>query len=217
MLNTESIAIKTGAIPQRRYVLLVLVLLCGAVLLNLILGSQHPQVGPQWPTQSDVYTVSGWQSGPPVVESAWGITHISRAYRASDGTTATLVVSTSPEAKSLYKSGADLSFVGGGYTTESVASDLVPPASGRSAEILKRERETLLLLYTFGERRGLLGNGWLGWAMYGLDTLVGRSNDYYLLRIIAPLTGRDAARDAQQAVQLADTVFPRVTAWYGSQ
>ena len=53
--------------------------------------------------------------------------------------------------------------------------------------------------------------------MYGLDTLVGRSNDYYLLRIIAPLTGRDAARDAQQAVQLADTVFPRVAAWYGSE
>ena len=74
-----------------------------------------------------------------------------------------------------------------------------------------------MLLYTFGERRGLLGNGWLGWAMYGLDTLVGRSNDYYLLRIIAPLTGRDAARDAQQAVQLADTVFPRVAAWYGSE
>jgi hypothetical protein len=217
MLNTESIALKTGATPRRRYVVLVVVLLCGAVMLNLILAAQHPPAGPEWPTQSDIYALSGWQTGSPVVESAWGISHISRPYRAADGSTATLVLSTSPEAKSLYKSGADLSFVGAGYSVQSVAPDLVAPAPGRAAEIVKRERETLLLIYTFGERRGLLGNGWLGWTMYGLDTLVGRPNDYYLLRVIAPLTASNATLDAVQAVQLADTVFPRVATWYATQ
>ena len=218
MLNAESVALKPGSAPNRRYIVLLLVLLCGAVVLNLILGAQHPPAsGPRWPTQADVYTVPGWQTGAATEESAWGITHVTRAYRAPDGTSATFVISTSPEAKGLYKSDADLAFQGGGYTAQSVAPDLVPPAPGRGAELLKREHETLLLVYSFGERRGVLGNGWLGWAAYGLDTLVGRANDYYLLRVVARITSPDGVREAQQATRLADTVYPRVLSWYADQ
>lgn len=217
MLHAQPIALKTAAAPQRKYLVLLLILACGVVALQGILAVRHEPADPQWPTASDVYTVAGWQTTTPTVESAWGISHITRAYRGPDGTTATLVISTSPEAKSLYKSGADLAFAGGGYAIETAAPELVPPAPGRGAEILKREHETLLLIYTFGERRGLLGNGWLGWATYGLDTLVGRANDYYLLRVVARITSADGAREAQQATELADNVFPRITAWYASQ
>ena len=45
------------------------------------------------------------------------------------------------------------------------------------------------------------------------DMVLGRPNDYYLARVLAPY---DGAASAQRAIALADSLFPRVTAFYSA-
>lgn len=216
MLHTQSLAVKhSGA--QRRYVALMLVLLSGVAVLNLILTIQPEPTTPRWPTSDDVYRVAGWTMAAPQAQSAWGITHITRTYSGAHAEVVSLIISTSPDGKSLYKAGADLAFLGQGFTASDVSSQLVPPAPSRGAKFVRRDNETTLLLFAFGERRGLLGNGALAWTLYGFDALLGRPNDYFLLRIVAPLRDPDSSSELRAATELADTLFPRISAWYASR
>jgi hypothetical protein len=169
----------------------------------------------RWPTEDAVYAVDGWTSGHLAVESAHGVTIVSRNYRRADGTTASLAISTSPEAKRIYRAGAAVPFLGSGYTVDSAPPSLVPPVDGRTALFVQREGALGLLIYGYGERRGLLGNGVEGWGAVVLDGVSGRSNDYYLTRIFVPLDELDSSA-VPAALALAETLMPRLAAWYGS-
>ena len=51
-----------------------------------------------------------------------------------------------------------------------------------------------------------------------LDGVLGRPNDYYKLYLITALAGNPDLDDAvtRQSRELADTLFPRVAAWYAA-
>jgi hypothetical protein len=198
-----------------RCLILVGVLALGQWLVQA--GAARP-VGqhPRWPTEEAVFAVDGWTADPPTIEEAWGVAHVVRAYARPDGTTATLVISASVEAKRLYRTEPTTAFSGAGYEVGAPPPGLVAPAAGREALLLRRGDERWLLLSAFGERRGLLGNGAAGWGAAVLDGVRGRANDYFLVRVLAPLDGAAMpARDG--AVALADALFPRLAAWYAAQ
>lgn len=202
----------THADAARRSLVLLGPLLVALALL-LALGEPRAAAAPRWPTDDGLYQVPGWAVGPAAVESAWGTDHVTRTYQRASGPPATFALSTTPVAKSLYKSDADVPFLGSGFSVDAAPPSVVQPAPGRGAVIAYRGGEAWLMLYAFGERRGLLGNGAVGWGMAALDGLLARPNDYYLLRLLVPLAGMDAAPPTE-AVALADTLFPRVAAWY---
>jgi hypothetical protein len=104
-------------------------------------------------------------------------------------------------------------FLGSGYTVQPAPPGLVPPGPGRSALIARRGEETWLVLSTFGERRGRLGNGVLGWGLVALDSTLGIPNDYYRASVMAPVSGL-AAEDVVPVVALADILFERLAGWY---
>jgi hypothetical protein len=199
---------------QRRSVILLSLLIASAWLMAAFEQPDAVSVA-RWPTDDAVYAVDGWTSGQLVVESAHGVTIISRNYRRADGTTASLAISTSPEAKRIYRAGAAVPFLGSGYTVDLAPPSLVPPVNGRTALLVQREGALGLLLYGYGERRGPLGNGIVGWGAVVLDGISGRSNDYHLTRIFVPLEKLDSVT-VPAALTLAETLMPRLAAWYGS-
>jgi len=140
--------------------------------------------------------------------------YISRRYWRADGTTATLVLSTSPIAKSIYRAGADVPFHGSGYAVAPAPASIVS-SSEVAAFTARKENEEYLLLYAFGERRGLLGNGLQAWGLVALDAIFGQPNDYFLARVLAPLHELDALQAAQVA-GLAERLFPRLASSYGA-
>jgi hypothetical protein len=167
----------------------------------------------RWPTEDAVYTVPGWTTRPADAENVWSVYTIVRPYSGSANTTAELVLRTSPDAKRIYRIGAELPFQGSGYTVQAAPRDLVPPAPGRDAFIVQRDGKQGLLLYAYGERRGLLGNGLPAWGLAGLDAALGYANDYYLMSIFLPIDQLESPV-VQDAVALADLLFPRLAAWY---
>jgi hypothetical protein len=79
--------------------------------------------------------------------------------------------------------------------------------------VADRGAERWLVMYAYGEDRGLLGNGPLPWALAVTDGILARSNDYYKLYLTA--SGDDLGEDRGRKVfDLAHTVFPRIAAWY---
>ena len=75
--------------------------------------------------------------------------------------------------------------------------------------------ERWLVMYSFGERRGLLGNGPLAWTLAVLDGIVGQPNDYYKLYLSARMNQNDQQVGLDVA-DLARTLFPRVATWYAA-
>jgi hypothetical protein len=196
---------------QRRCLILAGLLAIGGWLATPA-GSRVEGVA-RWPTDDALYAAGGWTVGPAAVASAGGAQHLSRDFRRSDGTVARLVLSTGTAAKRVYRAGAEVPFLGDGYTVDPAPPSLVPPAPGRAAVIARRDRELWVMVYAYGERRGLLGNGVLGWSLALLDGTLGRPNDYYLVRILAPVEGTNPTA-ARETAALADTLFPRLAAWY---
>jgi hypothetical protein len=194
-----------------RCVVLIAVLAAAGGLL-LAIEATRTTAAPRAPDDTRLFAVEQWTAGPAKTEMAHGVQFVERGYR-RDGLSASLAIATSSEAKRIYRAGAEVPFLGSGYTVNPAPPSLVPPAPGRSAMILHREQEAWLLLSTYGERRGLLGSGPLAWGMVAVDALLGRPNDYYLLRLLAPLDRLDGDRVAD-VVALADTLFPRLAAWY---
>jgi hypothetical protein len=78
---------------------------------------------------------------------------------------------------------------------------------------VRRGDKGWLQVYAYGERRGLEGNGVVGWALAVFDTVLGRPNDYYLMRVLVPTT-TDTSDAIKRAGEAADVLFPRVTDWY---
>jgi hypothetical protein len=197
---------------QYRCLILIAVLATSWGLLSTVDKSEAASA--RWPAEDAPFAVDGWVLGRESVESPWhGVHFVTRHYVHPEGITARLTLKTHPEAKQLYRTGAEVAFLGGGYTVEPAPSGVVPPAAGREALLVRREDQLWLLLHTYGERRGLLGNGALAWSLAVLDGVLGRPNDYYQLSLVVPLSGPDSPA-VQQATALADTLFPRLAGWY---
>lgn len=167
---------------------------------------------PRYATEPSLYAVAGWHTGVPDIGGRPGVAFVTVPYRADSGTPAELDITTSPSVKAVYRAGVDVPFLGSGYTVESAPSDLVTQVPGREAQIARRGDEAWLQIASYGERRGMLGNGLYGWAAAIFDLALGHSNDYYLLRVVVPTDAASAAA----GVQLADTLFPRLVGFYGS-
>jgi hypothetical protein len=198
---------------QSRYLVLI-ALLVGAYLLVDSIAEGQPIRAARWPTEDAVYAVDGWSVGPEIVNPWWGYQNVVRVFRGPDGLPATLLLVTAPEAKQIYRNDADLAFLGSGYTVSEAPQSVVPPMGGRGAQIAQRGDERWLLLYAYGERRGLVTYPLLGWATAGFDGLLGRPNDYFLARVAVPIEHLDAP-SVQRAVALADVLFARLASWYG--
>ncbi|HEX8968005.1 MAG TPA: exosortase-associated EpsI family protein [Chloroflexota bacterium] len=197
-----------------RYVCLSLLLFLGAGLYAL-LGEPPGPGNPRWPTADDIYAVDSWSMAPPSVERINTADFVTRAYQSPTGATATLTIQTY-QAPKLYAAGPEVPFLGNGYTV-SPAPIEVPSAAddGVGALVAQRGAERWLVMYAYGERRGLLGNGPLAWALAVSDGILGRPNDYYKLYLMVRTDQADAT-PGQEASRLAHELFPRVAAWYAS-
>ena len=196
-----------------RYLILSAVFGIAAI---VVVNVKAPAVDPVPRLSEDpsLFVVDGWDVSPAAVDGRPGVGFLTRDYRnASTASRAQLSITSSPNVKSVYRAGADVPFLGSGYTVEPAPVDLVPSVKDRDAQIARRGNEAWLQLATFGERRGLVGNGIKGWSMAIFDLTLGRPNDYYLIRVLMPADNRQSVA---AGVELANTLFPRLVAYYGS-
>lgn len=197
----------TGSTVSRPALVLAALFSLSALLLGVI---KVPIEGdPRWPNANSVYAVNGWSVSAESVDLGRpGVAMVSRGYSRPDGTRATLVVTTSTNAKTIFRAGAAVPFLGNGYSVE--PASMVPASGAREAFIARRGNEAWLQISIYGERRGQFGSGFVGWTFSTIDSLLGRDNDYYLVRLVAPY---DEER-APELVALADALFPRLADFY---
>jgi hypothetical protein len=202
---------------QFRLLVLIALLAGGVCLLNLTRPSNRLEDVPRWPTDEELFQVPGWQVSPQSVEFANSNVYVTRTYDGQTEITATVAITSGDAAKRIYRAGPEVPLLSNGYTVTPIPAGLVARPQGESALIAHRNREAWLQLAAYGERRGLLGNGAMPWTLALADTVLGRSNDYYVLRVLVPLRSSDelSSQDASAASQLADVLFPRVAGWYG--
>jgi hypothetical protein len=200
-----------------RYIVLVAVLLLGAWL-GATIDASRVERAARWPSEDAVFAAGGWTVSRETIQESWhGVRVIQRTYRRSDGKVATLSLVSSPDAKYIYRAGAEVPFLASGNLVSPAPVELVAPAPGQSAEIIRGpDDRAWLQVYAFGERRGLLGNGPLGWGMVAVDAVLGRPNDYFLARVLVPLAEANDQTAAREAANLAALVFPRLSAWYSA-
>ncbi|MGI9146810.1 MAG: hypothetical protein ACR2IK_09725 [Chloroflexota bacterium] len=205
--------------PHHRYFILIAGLLISAGLYAA--AGEPPGAGAaRWPVADDLYQVQPWAVGGEVVEentnhAGLATRQVSRVYRSSDRGTATLTV-LSNQAPKLYGSGAEVPFLGGGYTVEPASGDpQLGVGDGVSGLIAEQGQQHWLVMYAYGERRGLLGNGPLPWSLAVFDAILGRPNDYYKLYLTAQTDPLDPRLNDDVAA-LAHTLFPRIAAWYAA-
>jgi hypothetical protein len=198
-----------------RTLILTAVLLAGAIGL-VVSGSPAAAASTgSWPAGADpAYAVTGWAAGPIVVTHDHGVDFVSSTYRSLDGTVGYLTLATSTDAKRVYRAGAEVPLLGSGYSVEALVSGQLPPGASGTALVARKDAENLLVYATYGERRGLVGNGIAGWALVVLDGLLGRPNDYFMLTLTLPVRSDDV-RALTRAAGLADELFPRLARWYG--
>jgi hypothetical protein len=194
-------------------ILIALFVTASAVLANAGVPTNAP---PRWAADGDFYAVDGWsvQRGD-VDTSRPGQAIVAHAYTHPDGTRASLVVSTSPSAKAIYRAGAAVPYLGTGYSVELAPSSLIPTPGSREAFLAQRGSERWLHFSTYGERRGQFGSGAAAWGLTIFDSLLGRPNDYYLARVIVSLDDTNILR-TRVVADLADVLFARLAAFYGS-
>jgi hypothetical protein len=204
----------TGGVNNVQWRALILTALFAAAS-GLLVGVNAPQVEatPRYALDDATYTVPGWTASRASVDGRPGVVFVTRVYVAPDGAQARLTITTSPQAKLVYRASADVPFLGNGYTIEAVPAEVVSPRPDRTAQIARRGGEAWLQIAAFGERRGVLGNGPAGWSLAVFDMLLGHANDYYLSRVLVPYA---ESASAANAVALADTLFPRLAAFYAA-
>jgi hypothetical protein len=140
---------------------------------------------------------------------------LSRAYhRVDDDIYADLALWTVPQprARMLFRKGPDRDYQGAGFTIEPAPATVFAPRPGRDALIARRGSEAYLLVYAFGERRGLLGAGPNAWVVAELDGLLDTPNHYFLARVSVPLDW--ALEHPTASADLADTLVGQLADWY---
>ncbi len=132
--------------------------------------------------------------------------------RPGEQASATLTVVTSQDPK-LLSAGAEVPFLGTGYSIQAAPEDMVVSSDGINTLLARNTTDQWLVLYAYGERRGLLGNGPSAWAYAVLDGVLGRPNDYYKLYLMRRADSLDLPT-AQSMSELAHRLFPRIAIWY---
>lgn len=204
--------------PDYRRVLIALgVVLIGALLSGAAMSrAQRPA---RWPADDALFALPGWTVSPQDVQVGDGDLSTGalfrRVYRDAAGETLVLDVwsNPQPQAKMLFRKGPDRDFLGAGYVSESVSPDVVPPPPGGGALIARQGPVSWLLLYTYGERRGLLGNGARAWLFAEWDALLDAPNDYFMARLAMPFQGT-ALPAVDHVEAAAAALFPRLASWY---
>lgn len=197
--------------PGSRSLVLLVVLLVGAGL-YAALGEPRDGGIPRSPTSEALYAVDGWSAGP---EEKIDGGFVERRFTTSAGGTATLALYAHQTPK-LYAAGAEVPFLGSGYSVVPAPSDLVPTtAVGSSALLASLSSEQWLVIYAFGEQRGLLGNGPRAWAFALTDAVVGRPNNYYKMFVMARVDGSNVVPGPEVST-LAATLFTRIAGFYAS-
>jgi hypothetical protein len=198
-----------------RYAVVAALLLAGALVYGAA-AETHGASGARWPSDDGVYMSAPWSMGPLAIEqSANNTAIVTREYRDTNDDQATLAIVTS-QAPKVYGPGAEVPFLGSGFTIE--PAPLLVPLAGQAqigALTAVRGQEQWLVIYAYGERCGLLGNGPRAWMQAALDGLRGSPNTYYKLYLLTRLDRSDPATN-NAAAQLAATVFPDVAAWYAA-
>jgi hypothetical protein len=193
-----------------RYLVLIAICLLGSAVYFAV-GEPVSAGAPRWPRDESVYAASTWQMGPlNAGEGTNNTAQATRVYRSPGGKLATLTIF-SNQAPKLYGAGAEVPFLGNGYVVEPLPT--VAADSGIHGLVARRGDEQWLVVYAYGERRGMIGNGPIAWTLALADGVLGRSNDYYKLYLAARVDDLDssAARDVQA---LAASVFPRIASYY---
>jgi hypothetical protein len=170
---------------------------------------------PRWPRSDSLYALDNWTAGPEQLGSAINNTQqITRSFRAASGQLATLTIFTQHQAPKLYGAGAEVPFLGNGYTIVNTPEPLADLRRGELGSLVaERGSERWLVFYAYGEHRGLLGNGVLPWGLALLDQLAGAPNDYYKLYLATRSDGSSPILDRQTG-ELAQTLFQRISGWY---
>jgi hypothetical protein len=200
-----------------RILIALLIVVTGALLMRLQARDLKPA---RWPTEDAVFSVPGWTVSIASVddletaEETRAIVERQYTYRLT-GQAADFVIWTEPQpqAKTLFRKGADRDLLGAGYTIEPAPDGLVPPIEGGGALVARQGDHAWLALYTFGERRGRLGDGFLAWSMAETDALLDAPNDYFLARLLVPFDENQTAM-VGPALELSRRVFENVAIWY---
>jgi hypothetical protein len=201
-------------IPHARYIFLTVILLSTAWL-SIGMGEPRSTGQARLPETDAVYAVEGWTMGPSKVEDNSNHTvALTRGFTSASGAVATLTLFAN-QAPKLYGAGGEVPFLGDGYDVHTPTPELVPAADGVNALVAQRDTQTWLVMYAYGERRGLLGNGLLPWTLALVDGIAGAPNDYYKLYLMARADRLDANL-GREVSALAGTLFPRIHAWYAA-
>jgi hypothetical protein len=199
-----------------RYLVLTLVLAVGAALYSVVREASGGDTALRWPEHDATYAAAAWSAGPlNAVPTGNETMLVTRAFRNLAGVSANLSLLTRVTPK-LYAAGAEVPLLGNGYTVEPAPADLVPTGQdGIGALVARHGTEQWVVLYAYGERRGLLGNGPRAWTLAVVDGLLGRPNDYYKLYLMAR-ADQGHGQVARDVAQLAHDLFPRIAAWYAA-
>jgi len=150
------------------------------------------------------------------MDSRAGTVFVNRRYMSADGRVgAVLGLVTSPDAKRVYRAGADVPFAGSGYSISTPTESLGLGSSERSVFLASHAGGSVLVFATHGERRGLIGNGLAGWTYAVLDGLLGRTNDYFEATLVVALDNEGDTAARRAGAVLADRVFAQIAEWYG--
>src|SRR5262249_30273419 len=140
-------------------------------------------------------------------ESANGNSYITRDYTAANGGRAQFILTTSQNVKTVYRAGADVPFLGSGYQSVPLSAEANAAAHDRNVSLLRRGDSGWLQVYAYGETDGQFGNGAVGWGLAIFNTVVGRTTDYYLARVLVPADDTSDVAAVERASQLADVLF----------
>jgi hypothetical protein len=196
---------------QFRHIGVLIAVLFAGASLYAAFGEPHGAGSPRWPSADALYAVDGWSAGLERPDQGG---FVSRTFTSQSGRTATLSIFSNQTPK-LYGAGAEVPYLGNGYSVDTPESGAVlPPLSdGVHGLIARRGAEQWLVLYAYGERRGLLGNGPQAWALALFDGILGRDNDYYKLYLATRTVGTEVD-DRGDMSQLATTLFGRIADFY---
>lgn len=194
----------------------------GVVLVGIglsVAAVQRAPREPRWPASDELFVLPGWSVSPAEVQLGDGDRSTGalfrRVYSNAVGQRAVLDVWSNPEpqAKMLFRKGPDRDYLGAGYLSEPIGADRVPAIAGGGALIARRGSEAWLLLYTYGEKRGLLGNGPRAWLFAEWDAMLDQPNDYFMARLGMPFAG-EVLPPTEAVVGAAQTLFGRLANWY---
>jgi hypothetical protein len=139
------------------------VLLAGAGLYSAIDGAIDTGTA-RWPESNSIYFAQRWIAGPQSVQLTGSTASMTREFRSPSGATAMLTILASRVPK-LSGPGPEVPFLGSGYTVETGPAVVdVDRNDGIHPLVADRGAERWLVVYAYGEDRGLMGNGPLPWT-----------------------------------------------------